>query len=392
MTTRIDIHEFKKNFPRQQGKICFNHCRISPLYRLAAEREAECAKRWADEGIDAFFGLRHEVPALHTAAAQFIGTEAGNISFTRSCAEGINLIAQGFRFQNEDEVVSYVFEFPSNHHPWRSAERFRSIDLKLLPNVNPLSSKFDGLPCAWSMDDLDSLVSSKTRIIAVSHVQFTSGFAADLHALGSYCRDRGIFLVVDAAQSLGCIPIDVKQMNISALVSSGWKWLLGPYGGSLLFTTPEFREHVNLIFPGPASMKPKASYLDLDWDPLETGGKFEYSAVPLSLTAALRVCFSDIFVPLGRDAIWKEVCRLQSLLFDELKGVPAERAAFPEAHRSGICSFLTEKAPATVVAELGKRNVVVSERDGYVRLAPHFYNTDEEVRFVAGAFAEVLSE
>ncbi len=385
------IEAAKAKFPRQPGRICLNHCRVSPLYRPAAEREAAYALGMADGGIEYFFTQLDIMPRLRAGFGKLLNTTSENITFTKSCAEGLNFVAQGFGFRKGDEVVSFANEFPSNHFPWRVAEEKKGVILRLLPNRNTLGAKFDGRICAWSMDDLERLVTPQTRIVALSHVQFTSGFACDLLEVGAFCRERGIYFVVDAAQSLGAMPIDVEAMNIAALASSGWKWLMGPFGSAMLYTSPEFRRELELVFPGPASMEqPGPDYLDLTWRPLNSGAKFEMSAVPLSLAAALSTCVEELFLKVRMDEVWREILRLQDLLLAQLEGADITPARFSEKYRSPILSLLTTKSVDDVQKRLLEKGIVASARDQYLRLSPHFYNTDEEMTRAGTELVKIL--
>src|SRR5690606_1233177 len=126
------------------------------------------------------------------------------------------------------------------------------VKLRLLPN-----RRMDGVdrgelpgPSGFSVQDLEELTNSRTRVIALSHVQFTSGFAADLEYLGACCKERSMDLVIDAAQSLGSLPIFPDEMGIAAVAASGWKWLMGPVGSGLLYTSPAFRDRIATTMAG----------------------------------------------------------------------------------------------------------------------------------------------
>src|SRR5690606_41035523 len=120
------------------------------------------------------------------------------------------------------------------------------------------------------------MVNDRTRMIVISHVQFVSGYAADLEKLGVFCNERGIELVVDGAQSLGSLPIDVEKYHISALCGSGWKWLRGPMGIAPFYTSPEMREKLALTVVGAETMVQGTNFLNHDWNPHPSASRFEY--------------------------------------------------------------------------------------------------------------------
>src|SRR5207302_970015 len=153
----------------------------------------------------------------------------------------------------------------------------RGVKLVLLPDRDITGRAPAGRPVAWTMEDLQQRVTPRTKIVALSHVQFASGFAADLKALADFCRDQDIDLVLDAAQSLGCLPIYPEELGIAAVVSSGWKWLMGPIGTGLMYTSASFRQKLDLVMVGAETMRQGTDYLNHDWNPHASAKCFEYS-------------------------------------------------------------------------------------------------------------------
>src|SRR6266540_1788758 len=115
------------------------------------------------------------------------------------------------------------------------------------------------------MRGLGVLVTSPKGVVALSHVQFASGYCADVKALAEFCKARDIDLVLDVAQSLGSLPIYPEVLQAAALVSSGWKWLLGPVGSGLLYTSPRLRAKLELTMVGAEAMQQGVDYLDHAW-------------------------------------------------------------------------------------------------------------------------------
>ncbi len=151
------------------------------------------------------------------------------------------------------------------------------------------------------MAELEKKVSPKTRIIALSHVQFTSGYTADLQKLGSFCKERNIDLVIDGAQSVGCLPLYPEECNVAAVAVSSWKWLMGPFGAGLLYTSAEFRKKIEVTMVGSSSMQQGLEYLDHSWNPHVDGRKFEYSTLSWEHLAALNGLLDDVFYAI----LWK---------------------------------------------------------------------------------------
>lgn len=364
-------------FPVKRTYTYLLHCGIAPLYSKAREKEREFAE--AQQNVGALlFGEKYDstLDGLHQATATLLRTNAENIAFVKNTSEGMSMIAGGYDIAPGDQVIVYTHEYPANFYPWKLLEE-RGAEVVLLPDDRSLSS---GLPTSWSLSDLEGLITKKTKIVAVSHVQFTSGFAADLVALGDLCASHGIDLVVDVAQSLGALPVYPEEMKIAAVASSGWKWLLGPIGTGLMYTSPEIREKLAPVMSGAELMRQGTDYLDHSWNPHPSAKRFEYSTSPLSLAAALEVCVRDIPLRYGVENIRQELFKLQQLAVGLIDLNLYSPLVHPEENRSGILSVICKrKKPEKVVHDLLERNIVCSARGGYVRLAPHFYNTEEEI-------------
>jgi len=394
---------FDKNnelFPIKDSYVFLSHCGVSPLYSRALKKELEYAGRQNREGGLVFGDYDKVLQELRMAAAKLLKTPDHNLAFIKNTSEGVCMVANGYRFEKGDQVISYVHEYPANYYPWKLQER-RGVEILLLPDQNGAEKMYTFpkyMPHSWSMDDLEKLVSKRTRIIAISHVQFTSGFAADLMELGEFCRGHDIDLVVDAAQSLGALPLYPEEYNISAIISSGWKWLMGPIGTGLLYTSEKFRSKLDDSVVGAEVMIQGTDYLDHSWHPRHTAKRFEYSTSPMSLAAALETCITDIPLKYTPEKIRAELFRLQDLVVCLLDRDRFTPLLFDEKKRGTILSVVCnriEDEPGKIAEVLTKKKenegkkeneekvkgVVCTERGGYLRFAPHYYNTDEEIQY-----------
>jgi len=377
-------------FPIKNQYIFLSHCGIAPLYSGALRREHEVAEAQCRTGALVFAQYDAILDGLRAAAATLLNTSPENLAFVKNTSEGINLIANGYRFEPGDQVLSYVHEYPANYYPWKLQEK-RGVELVLLPDrsgfaLTPGPSaevRGEQRPVAWAMHDLEARVTPRTRVVALSHVQFASGFVADLKALADFCNERGIDLVLDVAQSLGCLPIDPEALRISALTSSGWKWLMGPIGSGLLYTSAQFRAKLDLTMVGAETMVQGTNYLDHAWEPHASAKCFEYSTSPIALAAALECCIREVFLPYGMNAIEAEIYRLQDVFLSVLELTRFRLAFEPATLRTPILSLIVPGDVNALRRALLKQHVICTERGGYLRVAPHYCNTDEEVERAA---------
>jgi cysteine desulfurase/selenocysteine lyase len=366
-------------FPSTRSSYFLSHCAVSPLYRDAAHAMHEFNEKMAHLGLTALDSFADLLPRYRRGFGTLLKTEPGNISYTHTTAEAMNQIAWGYPFAPGDRIISYRHEYPSNHYPWLLQHK-RGVILDLLPDTARAPGFAPGdKPSGWNMDDLVRLCTERTRVVALSHVQFASGFAADLRALGAFCKERDIDLIIDCAQSLGCLPVYPEEMGISAVAASGWKWLLGPKGSGVLYTSQALRDKLSPPLGGPSMMRQQTDYLDLNWQPFTDGRMFEYSTMPWDHIAALVRIVEDIFTRYAMEDIRDEVFRLQDLFLSQLDSSLFAVQRFDDTHRSGIVSMTTTGESKEMVRNLGAAGVVISERGGYLRLAPHFYQSDEQI-------------
>ncbi len=358
--------------------INLSHCAISPLFGPAVDAEHEIAQLQRDQGV--LMGVHYPriLNELHKAAADLLCTSPENISFCKNTTEGISLVANGYPFASGDRIISYVHEYPANHYPWRLQEA-KGVQLDLLPDRSKGYATALPGPCAWDMNDLEAMVTKSTKVVALSHVQFVSGFAADIKELGEFCKDRNIDLIIDAAQSLGCMPLYPEEWHVSAVASAGWKWLMGPIGTGLLYTSEAFREKIAPVIVGAETMQQGLDYLDHSWQPHQTAKRFEYSTSPISLAAALVTCIKEFHLQHGVENIWQQVSRHIDSLCSGLDRSLYSPIVFDQEHRSGILALHCKKDTDLIVNELAGKGIIATARAGYLRLAPHCYLSDGQV-------------
>lgn len=384
MQAPADFNYTAEHFPVKSEGVYLSHCGISPLYAGAAEASHGFQMTHARKGAGVFAQYGDILGDLRQAVGRFLGVDGSDIAFLKNTAEGLSLIAAGFPFAAGDEVISYVHEYPSNHYPWRiQAERGAKLRLlsNHIPDGQPERVSKSTRPIAFDLNELEAMITTKTKIVAVSHVQFTSGFAVDLKKLGAICRAHNVHLVVDAAQSFGCLPIDPVAWGIDAIASAGWKWLLGPIGTGLLYTAPAFRERIAHTMAGADIVTQGEDYLDHSWQPHSDARRFEYSTAHVSQAVALRACFDDLLNAHGIDAIHSRGQALRARVRAELNPEFFTLPRFAPENESGIlsCTLPDGVDPIAFARQAAAEKIFVSSRGDYLRIAPHFCTTDAEL-------------
>lgn len=354
---------------------------VSPLHPLAQAAINEFTDAHASAGLTGIIPYLQSLPQLKVHAGKLLDVAAEDISAVPSTAAALNMLASDYPLRAGDQILVYTHEYPSNYYPWLLAARRAGAILEIIPDEHGKD-----VPSSFTLDAIRARITSKTRLLCLSHVQFTSGFAADLENLAALCRAHQIDFVVDATQSIGALPLYPRQYELAAVVTSGWKWLLGPLGIGLMYTAPNFREKLGFSHGGPDMMQQGIAYLDHRWTPHQDGRRFEYSTLPGAYLHALNALLEKVFLPQGIHQIQQHIQsyhqRVLSLLDQSLFEIPALRFTHP----SSILSMIPKhRSSESLCAALCAEGLFVTARGGYLRIAPHFCTPLDTANQVAEA-------
>jgi selenocysteine lyase/cysteine desulfurase len=368
----MNLAAYLDEFPVRDRFIYLNHAATGPLPRRSAEAMQRMATDQMEAGGCNWTGSLEAVAGLRRAAAQLIGASASEIAVTKNTSEGLSFVANGLDWRPGDVVVAVKGEFPANYFPWSRLER-RGVKLRWL-------ELRDG---SIDLEELDRSCQG-ARLLALSFVQYLSGFRLDLDAAGEICKRRGCLFVVDAVQGLGPFAVDVKRSGIHALSASGHKWLLGPEGSAFFYIDHELMPQVEPLEFGWTNVRgfPKHS---TEEDLRPDAGRYECGTLNTIGCFGLRASI-ELFLEAGVEAISERVLDVTDRVADHVVNRGFELAApRNRSTGSGIVSFRKEGIDAEAVRQrLIGHHVSVSARKGYIRAAPHFYNSETEIeRFLA---------
>lgn len=318
------------------------------------------------------------------AAAELINAGEDEIALGTNTSFGLNLVAAGLDFPSGSRVVISDREFPANVYPWMDRTGY---ELDIVPTT----------PEGWPDEDalLARLTDPSVAVLAISSVQFASGYRADLNRLGQACRDSETLFVVDAIQSLGCIPLDVRETPVDVVAAGGHKWMLGPLGVGFAYVRREVQRRIRPAYVGWPSLKASGSVdnlLDYEFDFVEDARRFEMATAPLQDQLAFASSVS-LLTSIGVDRIWARVDELLAPLREmvDQSAVLEARSPQEDEHRSGIFSFHTPD-DEQVIHRLKEAGCVISLREGGIRIAPHFYNTESDIATVTDLLREMEKE
>ncbi len=361
----------EQEFPVEENLIYLNHAAVAPW----PHRTAEAVKRFADEcitqgSLNFNDWLEVESRLRQTVADMIHAPGADDIGFVKNTSEGLSIVAYGFPWIHGDNVVISDEEFPSNRIVWQSLAN-KGVE------VRQVSLKSDETPESALLAATDS----RTRMIAISAVQYASGLRMDLETLGKGCKDNNIALCVDAIQALGAIRQDIEVMHIDFLVADAHKWMLGPEGIGVFYCAPTWRDKLKLHEFGWHMVEQHFDFDQLDWQPAASARRFECGSNNMLGIQALSASLS-LLNDIGMDEVERRVVANAGTLIKAIQDHPAlELLSDPFPGRiAGIVTFRHIEQKAEVVHEkLSSANVLCALRGGGIRFSPHCYAKKEKL-------------
>ena len=366
----MDPVEARALFPICDEHIHFNHAGVAPMSIRVRAAVEHVTQVMSEEGF-IYDEYTQALDDLRSKLATLVGVGPDQVSVTRGTAHGISLLARGLDWKEGDNIVGARLEYPANLFPWM-ATRDRGVEMRL---VEPVDGRV-------TPEAVLSLVDGRTRVVALSFVQFWNGYRVDLAEIGAECRRRGVILAVDGIQGLGVVPFDLEDMNADFVASGAGKWLTGPPGIGFTAWRPELLERIDPLLVGTGSMEDRMAYFEPTFNYAGTARKFEESAISWLDLAAFGAAVG-LLLEVGIEVISDRVLRLAGRLADGLSEQGyhlIEPWPREESETSGIVSFNRPgSTEVEILRDLTAAGVITRTHRDFVRLSPHFYNNEEDV-------------
>jgi cysteine desulfurase/selenocysteine lyase len=312
--------------------------------------------------------------------ARLIRAPRETVSIVGNTTLGLSLVTVAYPFEPGDEVLVVDRCFPSAVLPWLNLRK-RGVNVRMVP-----ADPYPDLERALAM------ITPKTRLLAASWVRFFDGYKMDLTEWASVLHEKGVRFVVDGMQGLGVVDVNLPETGVDAMAAGGAKWLLSPCGTGLLYVSPEFRRELKMPFAGWMQMIEWEGFdfghfLDYDVHDPGDGRSFEAGTYPYGLLFGMRESLR-LLNETGTAEIERYVLSLLDLLVERIERIPGcgVRSDLSPMHRSAIVSVKTPD-PRTDAERSLADNVIVSYREGGVRVSPHLFNNEDDI----GKFVDVLS-
>lgn len=360
-------------FPVAAHQVFLAHAAVCPLPRRVTDAVSSYVER-ANKGDQEEPTRPHLLSETREKAGQLLQAPATEIALVGPTSLGLSMVAGGLRWRKGDSVVVYFDDYPSNVYPWMAlADRgieVRLVSARELGHLRPV--------------DVMMQVDESTRLVALASCHFVSGFRIDHQAIGAMLHQRGILFCLDAIQTLGAFPTPVEEIDFMA--ADAHKWLLGPCGAGLFYVRQAAQAALSPTAIGWNNVR-CPEFVAQEHLTLRTDARrYEAGTANVLGLVGLRAAL-DLILEIGVEEISKELQRKRDWLVPALqaKGWTVLQAQAARTNQSGITTFYRDGVEmASVHQRLLDAQVITSlrtDRAGqrYIRLSPHFYNTDAEL-------------
>jgi selenocysteine lyase/cysteine desulfurase len=363
-----------REFPVTRQQVFLAHAGDCPLPRRVSNA-IQAYAQLCTEGDQEAPVFPQLLDTTRERASALLKCDRDEVSLVGPTSLALSLVASGLRFRRTDNILVYFDDYPSNVYPWLALSEL-GIEVRLM-NTRGL-----GL---IRTKDVIGQVDENTRLVALASCHFISGFRIDLAAVGKYLRERNILFCVDGIQTLGAFPTTVEHVDV--LAADAHKWLLGPCGAGLLYVRRDVRDKINPRLYGWHNVQ-CPGYVAQEQIQFESGPrKFEAGSQNFLGLAGLASSL-ELILELGIENIAAELLRKRAWLIPALqaKGCHVLMADAPPEHSGAIISF---QRPGVSMEEIHTRLLEArittslrTDRAGkqYIRLSPHYYNTDGELQ------------
>lgn len=368
----MNLSQARKQFPHTwTDMIYMNHAAISPMSFRVREAAGKYLEKRSLTDIECFPWAAKMAVETKKLIASRLATTPDRIAFVMNTADGLNVLASGIDWQPDDRVLLYSYEYPTNVYPFLLRKRQGAyIDF------------FDVPDHRITVDRIQEHLTPKTKVLSLSMVQFSTGYHADISAIGQLCRERDILFSLDAIQAFPYMKIDAEGWNVDFISVGGHKWLMSPEGIGFIYVSKRAQERISQSWMGSTSVKNPFNHFEFDLERLrDDASRYENGTLNYQGIASLKATL-EFQGEFGYDEAHNHTLFLTSRLA-ELFSQRGINVISPQGSTelSGITAVEIENADE-VLKKLTAKNIHVALRRGFLRISPYFYNTEEEVKKV----------
>lgn len=378
MTT---IEEARNYFPYiKTGLVYFNHAAVGPISTLVKSKLDEYLLQRSETVVENYFETIPQVKSAKEKIARLVNSDVNSIGWTDNVSNAMNIIAQGLDWKYGDQIILNDIEFPANVYPF--------LNLKNI-GVEILFAKSEN----WKVDlpEIEKLVTSKTRLISISMVQFLSGYRADIKAIGDYCKSKNIIFCVDGIQAAGNVNINLRYYSVDFFAGGTQKWLMGLQGLSYFYISKNLFDKIIPKNIGWTSVKNAWHFLDYKLDLLDNADRFQNGTNSRIAMIAIDESL-NLFEKIGYAQIENKILENSTYFIQKLtdNGLNPILKNIEMKNIAGIVSLKINNTE-NIMRNLKERKIACSLREGLIRFSPHFYNTKDEINYVVDELTKQIS-
>ncbi len=364
-------------FPVTERVNYLNHAAVSPPPAATIAAIQSQLRDVSENGSVNFPSWIATKERTRTLLATMLGARPEQVAFMRNTSDGLSTVANGLRWQPGDNLVTFRNEFPSNIYPWLRLRDAFGVEVRM-------AQERDG---RIDLNELIGLIDARTRLVAISQVQYASGFRADLERLGRAARDVDALLVVDVIQALGVILIDVQAEFVDVAAGACHKWLLTPEGVAFLYLSDRARERIQPTLVGWISVPDPDDYANFSQGWNRGTLAWETGTGPAALIHGLEQSLK-LLTETGIDRIQTHLEMLTDYLCERLvnKAYLIVSSRHCSEKSQIVCIQHTGGLSAmNLYAHLKDRRIITAPRGDRLRISPHLYNTFEDIDVLVNA-------
>ncbi|MFC2088633.1 aminotransferase class V-fold PLP-dependent enzyme [Calditrichota bacterium] len=366
----MDLSKVEELFPITKTDVYLNHAAVSSFSINVINSLNDYFERRSKGDVDTYPYLVEVRQQLKKNIGILINGQPENVAIITNTSEGLNWLANGLKWNSGDRILLTDYEFPSNVYPFLNLKRF-GVEVDFVKN------RYGKI----LLEDIDSAITPKTKLLSISFVEFLNGFRNNLYEIGKICKAKDIVFSVDGIQGIGALQFDVQKFGVDFVSNGGHKWLMGPQGCGFMYISPELHTKLTPIFAGWLSVKDSWNFLDYQLDFLDDASRYEIGTMNATGVVGLQAA-TDILVNVNPEQIENHLISLGKYLIDSMLDMGFSFNGTEKIEeRSGITSFVYKNSHKIegLFKLLKKNRIHISVRNGALRISPHFYNKKSDI-------------
>lgn len=357
----------RHRFPIFTERVYINSCSQGALSDSVRDAYQQYLDDWDEQGAPWEYWVERQ-EAARAAFARLVNAAPDEIAVTTSLSAGVSALASGLRFARRSKVVLTDWEFPTIGQIWHAQEA-RGARVLHVP-----AAKDGTIPYS----NFERVIDDDTLLVSITHVCYRNGAMVDVPKIVELAHDRGALVLLDAFQSIGSLPVDVRDLGVDFLGAGVLKYLLGSAGLGFFYCRRDLVERVWPTQTGWFADENIFAMDHTDYSPARTASRFQSGTPPVPAIYA-GIAGIELMQEIGIAETREHVLELNSHLLDGLDELRAKVVTPRRPKRRGALVCVRSTDANALVAALGREGIVMSQRDGNLRISAHCYNSVEDV-------------